>query len=99
MYYCEDCDSYFEEAEMIPYTDADIWHQGYKHICPICKSEEIEEAAKCITCGEYICKEKCEGGICDNCKADLQRAATAFIEKYKPEEQEHIIEFLNNKEV
>lgn len=95
MFYCEDCDSFFEEAKLIRYEDPEIWHQGYKHICPICKSEEIKETVKCVSCGEYTKEHEADNGLCPECQARIQKEAREFIEKYKTEEQEYIIEFLN----
>lgn len=93
MFYCEDCDSFVEETKLIRYEDTEIWHQGFKQICPLCNSEEITEAVKCAKCGEYVAEIEANGR-CLKCVNELQLKALEFIKQFDTDEQEIIIDYL-----
>ena len=94
MYYCEDCDEFFEEAKLMLYIDEEISHKSHILVCPFCKSEYISEAVKCAECGEYV-KEIESNGRCLKCVDDLQLKAQEFICKFDAEEREIILDYLN----
>lgn len=94
MYYCESCDMFFDEPDLMLYQDAEIGHQSYISVCPHCKNEEISEAVKCAKCGEYV-KEIETNGMCVKCVNDLQLKAYDFISKFDAEEREIILDYLN----
>ncbi len=73
MYYCDNCDSVFEELKQYKeIVTSDPYPMGFNYLaCPYCKSEEVFDAIECSNCGEYIvgeyiktCDNKC---YCENC--------------------------------
>ncbi|MBE7092741.1 MAG: hypothetical protein E7365_06145 [Clostridiales bacterium] len=95
MFYCEDCDNFVEETKLIRCEDPEIWHQGFKHVCPLCNSEEIKEAVKCAKCGKYVAEIE-TNGRCLKCVNELQLKALDFIKQFDAEEQEIIIDYLTD---
>ena len=71
MFYCEECESYFEECKVIkehhPYGMGTAVEEWY--VCPYCESTHINEAKQCAMCGEYV--PKLEDGMCDCCYGDM----------------------------
>lgn len=94
MFYCEDCDIFFEKPKLVKYEDSEIYYQEYKHVCPFCKSDEIKEAVKCAKCGEYVAEIE-ENGMCVKCVNDLQMKAFEFIKQFSNEELEIVLDYLN----
>lgn len=94
MYYCEDCNTFFDEPDLMLYQDAEIGHQSYISVCPFCKSEYISEAVKCAKCGEYV-KEIETNGMCLDCVNALQMQAFEFIKQFNSAELEIVLDYLN----
>lgn len=55
---CNNCNSIFDDAEMIAIKENIGDHFGIPYyeplyLCPCCKSDDISEINKCEVCGEY----------------------------------------------
>lgn len=94
MFYCKDCDTFFNEPNLRLYQDKDIWHQSYISVCPFCKSDDITEAVKCAKCSEYVAEIE-ENGMCIKCVNELQMKALEFIKQFNSEELEIVLDYLN----
>lgn len=99
-YKCNDCGNVFTEDELlvheeyVPYGDTAVRNDSLgTALCPYCKGEDIEEAAKCPVCGEwhtwtseYIdycreCEEKTERILGEIKRATLNLADSMAVEK------------------
>ncbi len=97
MIYCRNCESYIDEEKLVKkrFYNGEIHRLDTEELCPICRSDDIEDAIKCISCDEYTNKHDAVTGLCVECQTRLQKEAREFIGKYKSEEQEFILEYLN----
>lgn len=70
MHKCDNCDGYFEEAELRhetvsdPFATGDSWHYEIEVFCPKCGSDSIGEVSMCAVCDKV---EAAEG--LDECQA------------------------------
>ena len=71
MYYCEDCESVFEETKVIeehhPYGMTTATEEWY--VCPHCESTNYIEGEECEMCGAVV--NELRNGLCDCCHGDM----------------------------
>ena len=83
MYVCEDCKAMFDAPEMaadvLTHGENRIDDIGYTYICPVCKSEYIDELERCPVCREYAERLKAYG-CCDACELELRRRFKKLLE-------------------
>lgn len=95
MYYCENCETKFEEPSKKNITYEDYYgvgnlfydrHQMDILVCPFCNSEDIQEMQKCDVCEEYFLEddltdteEAVNGGIGYLCDDCLEDCDVKFI--------------------
>ena len=104
MYYCNECDTFFDEPETksqsVPYG------MGNAHfefdVCPFCKSDDIEETENCRECGEPLTEDNNFSGLCKNCIAEDMNLATTMFDFCQDTDitngiNEFAIECLGNK--
>ncbi len=100
-YWCETCESLFDEADAIierydpsprgislPEGSYVIWR------CPICGEEEIEPAAECELCGEY--HNPRERDLCEECAKEIDSEIEAMIDEVS---ERHHKEYKITKEI
>ena len=63
MWICNECGAVFEEAD--EYYEHDTGYHGAD--CPICGSDDIDEAKRCAECDEWVNEEKLVNGLCAAC--------------------------------
>lgn len=96
MFYCEDCDRFFEETKMMLKVEDDIGYQQYIEVCPFCHNDYLQETEICARCGKDVAREDIDDGMCKECLDELRSEALEFIKKYSTQEQEIIIDYLND---
>lgn len=82
MYYCFACDSTFDkpktEYQSVPYG------MGNAHfdfgVCPLCGSDDIEEACLCRECGKVLTEDTNFGGLCKECITENMNLATTMFD-------------------
>lgn len=74
MYYCDNCDSFFDEPaaerEMMGYYGSAPAYQDFA-VCPYCKSDDFEEAKVCEICGEPFIEDDLHDRVCSFCLDDM----------------------------
>ena len=83
IYFCEDCKTYFDDADRACYKEDVEWHselgsecEHYPErivlkVCPNCGSEEYEEASACPLCGAFY---HTSDTICPECQSKIKNA-------------------------
>lgn len=75
-YYCEWCDSFFDEPKVIhDYNFSD----GKYYVCPVCGEEDLEEASTCVACGDDV---KPHEILCKDCRKAFKDELTELQLKY-----------------
>lgn len=102
MYKCLDCGHLFEDGEQRTYRE----NVGECHgstsfqefsICPVCGGD-YEEIKPCKICGTY--EHECEEEYCDNCKKDVRKRFSEFVEKeFTKEERELLNELYDGERI
>ena len=73
MWYCNDCESFFDHTVKIYESPVDESRRWGRLIfgCPHCRSDNYEKAYRCDLCGEYVVEDyvKLKDGTvaCNNC--------------------------------
>ena len=71
MYFCNNCERFFENGKVIeehhPYGMTSATE--YWAVCPYCEDTDFVEAKKCERCGEYV--PELHDGLCDCCYGDV----------------------------
>ena len=78
MFYCENCDTIFEETKSRSEWQGEKEHGGYVYyeVCPYCGSDEYFDACECASCDTYIAPKET---FCPECKTVIDDAMnTAF---------------------
>ena len=80
VYVCNRCGETFslEEGHRQHYEEGDIT------LCPNCRSDDIEEGARCKVCREIYYPWKMKGGICEECFKDAKSAWKALLADFTP---------------
>ena len=84
VYICNRCDERFalEDGKTL-HTD-----EGDFTLCPNCRSDDIEEGARCRICREIHFTHELEFGICKDCFADAVAAYKSCLNSLMPWERE-----------
>lgn len=83
MFICLDCGHLFEDGEFAEWDESMGWFDGHRYIkemrgCPLCKGD-YAEIKPCKLCGSYA--HDPEEKYCENCKADVKKRFTDFIDR------------------
>lgn len=100
MYKCLDCGHLFEDGEQARWVEK----YGFEHEngenfsgCPLCKSD-YDEIEPCKICGTY--DHGCQEEYCDNCKKDVKKRFSEFVEKeFTKEERELLNELYDGERI
>ena len=82
-FYCNDCGEYFDNPTTVKESQGEYWGApAYEAFaaCPNCNSIDIEEASRCMVCGEPT---RAGEDFCKNCLKDLQHEVEGIQEHYK----------------
>ena len=84
VYVCNRCGEAFpiEDSYVRRYEEGDIL------LCPNCRSDDIEEGARCRICREIHFTYDLEYGICKDCFADAVAAYKSCLNSLMPWERE-----------
>ena len=89
MWWCNDCEQYFDEPEYVREHHSELNGMGgntYEEfaVCPICHDYDIEECKdKCDACGEIVRETSIVGrfDLCPDCMAKLSELLNATADK------------------
>lgn len=87
MWYCFDCEEYFDSPDMIKELHTELAGMGgVVHeefcTCPKCGGDDVSEATdKCDLCGETVINTRLVGNtaVCENCFAELEDEIETLI--------------------
>ena len=97
MLYCTECEQFFDEEDAI--TKMEKLGEFYNHYsaCPYCGSEQIENAHRCLLCGEWMpdgIHDYCEE--CRNKALDMYTIMLLELETKNPgAERKDVLELMN----
>ena len=93
---CLDCGRDFEEPAIIPIcTHYEIENCPSEHgsVCPICKSERIEESVICEKCGKQFPEYDTYMGFCESCQDKLKDEFMKLIrDKFSKQEIDYLFD-------
>ena len=80
MYYCKDCQELMTEEEIESrdtgfYTEfwgSTVYCPSSQDVCPYCGSTNIEEAPRCLRCGDSFVPLNNEDEYCEVCKSYVE---------------------------
>ena len=84
-YVCLECGEVFDYNDAkydVEYDSGEGSRGGIVYstmICPVCGSEDVEEAKECPVCGEY---HGAEDDICDDCAEEIKTAWNDLLAKF-----------------
>lgn len=96
MYKCDNCGHLFEEGEAATkrVRVGECWGEPCSEDvpeCPVCGGD-FSEAKRCKVCDEYFGVEDKEDEICEDCKIEIQKKFTDFINNLETAEKEYLID-------
>ena len=98
MYKCEKCGNLFEEGEQVEWVEMDGFNYGNGEKwkgCPICKGN-YKKINPCKICGSY--EHDYGEDYCNDCKKDVQKRFSTFIEEEFTEEERELLNELYDGE-
>lgn len=93
MLYCNDCESIFDEEELVSGKEHIMEHYYMDtYTCPHCGSDNIEDAERCPLCGEYHAPHRPgdEADVCPECRKKIDKGIAGIIEQLPGERNEII---------
>lgn len=87
MWWCFDCEQYFEKPEKVFEHHSEVWGgvtDETFYVCPICHGDDIEEATeKCDACGAEVIATKLVGNkeLCPKCYTALAEILNKTADK------------------
>lgn len=85
-YVCVECGEVFDKYQAKYYEERDTGEGGYGNVmysamlCPVCGSEDIDDAKLCPVCGEWHGRE--DDIICEDCAKDIEMAWKELLDKF-----------------
>ena len=98
MYRCNECGHLFEEGEQAEWVEMHGFNYGKGEQwsgCPICKGC-YKEIYPCRICGSY--DHDCDEEYCEDCKKNVKKRFSAFIEKEFTKEERELLNELYDGE-
>lgn len=88
MLVCLECGRKFETAR-----DVREEHGETVAVCPHCGNEEIDEAVRCVRCGEWTGTMQASCGLCADCEIDAdQKLSEMLAQHFAPSERRYLLE-------
>lgn len=89
MFYCNECDEFFEELEKVEETIGEYCGQPATEIycvCPMCRESNFEKATRCEICGNWAKPYE----YCETCQEEYPKYVKDFFGKFNDKEKEYI---------
>lgn len=91
MFWCENCQEDFEELlEIREYHDFfDGKHETF-YVCPLCGSEEWQEARICKRCGRWMPESQALFSLCVDCERNARDKFDSMMDQLSVEERKYL---------
>ena len=77
MLICLECGRRFEAARSVREE-----HGELTAVCPHCGHNEIDEAVRCVQCGEWTGTMQASCGLCADCEIDTERKLSELLARH-----------------
>lgn len=98
-YVCVECGEVFDKDQAEYYVERDTGEGGYGNVmysamlCPVCGSEDIDDAKFCPVCGEWHGRE--DDIICEDCAKDIETAWSELMDKFPGGDEYEIARYIS----
>jgi len=68
----------FDENEMVRIRVPEGEYTRDRFICPVCGTDDFDEAHVCEGCGEWFTADELDFGLCETCREEVDDEVDAF---------------------